>query len=230
MPTIDPAYFQAIPWCAAQLSDPEYIVVPSRFAKPEKSTKGSFFTHTLAQDTAITACVYQMRRSRHNDPAVTSTQSEAGPRPMVSEVRAFFSTGSGVNGFPGVAHGGFVAAIVDEVMGFLINSNRTATESAASPPENVSNSGQSHQQNVPLGPPGSSVVTAELTIKYRRPVPTGETLLVYAWIEKVEGRKIFVKGTVEGEERQILSEGYGSFVALKPGVKAPDMRERAAKI
>ena len=225
MPTTDPAYFQAIPWCAALLSDPEYIVAPSRFGKPMKGARGEFFTRTLADDTAITAFVYQIRSSPQDGPTFifTTPTPGAAPLPMVSEVRAFLSTGSGVNGFPGVAHGGFVAAIIDEVMGFLINSNRAATEIAGSPPEN-GNSSQPDRQVVPMTAPGLSIMTAELTIKYRRPVPTGEALMVRTWIERVEGRKIFVKATVEGEERVVLSEGFGVFVALRAGIKAPEMK------
>ncbi|KAJ9603195.1 hypothetical protein H2200_012490 [Cladophialophora chaetospira] len=230
MPTTDPAYFQAIPWCAALLSDPEYVVAPSRFGKPMKGARGEFFTRTLATDNVITAFVYQTRRHGLSGNTTSSAQSDVSPSPAVSEVRAFLSTASGVNGHPGIAHGGFVAAVIDEVMGFLINSNRATTETAGPPHEKGSKSTEPQRHLVPMTAPGHSVMTAELTTKYRRPVPSGEAVLVRTWVEKVEGRKIFVRATIEGEERQILSEGVGLFVALKPGVKGPEIGKRVARI
>jgi acyl-coenzyme A thioesterase PaaI-like protein len=231
MPTTDPGYFQAVPWCAVLLSDPDYAVVPSRFGRPMKDGRGEFFTKTLATENTITACVYQTRRpSRVEGRRESSTETTASPPPPVSEVRAFLFTGPGLNGHPGVAHGGFVAAIIDEVMGFLINSNRTATETAGIPPDVSAKSSHAPQQPVPMTVPGISIMTAELTTKYRRPVPTGEALLVRSWIEKIEGRKIFVRATVEGEDRQVLTEGVGLFIALKPGAKPPAVKKSNAKI
>ncbi|ETI20150.1 hypothetical protein G647_08184 [Cladophialophora carrionii CBS 160.54] len=236
MPTTDPAYFRAVPWCAALLSDPEYIVVPSRFGRPMKDGRGEFFTKTLATDTTITACICQTRRADrnnngHQNSAAETTATASVPQPTVSEVRAFLSTGPGVNGHPGIAHGGFVAAIIDEIMGFLINSNRATTETAGIPPDGSANPAYADQQAVPMTEPGAiSIMTAELTTKYRRPVPTGVPLLVRTWIEKTEGRKIFVRATVEAEDRQILTEGVGLFVALKPGTRASTARKTNAKL
>lgn len=208
MVTTDPAYFEAIPWCAALLADSEYTIVPSRFGRPNKDKRGELFTRTLATDNTITACIYQSRRSSSHT--------------IVSEARAFLTTASGVNGFPGIAHGGFVASIIDEIMSFLINSNKQMTEAAVDPPT---------VSSVPMtAAPGSSVVTAELTIKYKKPVPTGEVLLLRAWIESIEGRKIIVKATVEDSEKQILAEGLGLFIALKPGVKRPPIKRKGARI
>ncbi|EXJ54745.1 hypothetical protein A1O7_10086 [Cladophialophora yegresii CBS 114405] len=235
MPTTEPAYFRAVPWCATLLSDPDYIVVPSRFGRPMKDGRGEFFTKTLATETTITACVCQTRRAKRNDNGHQNASIETAPtasvaQPTVSEVRAFLSTGPGVNGHPGIAHGGFVAAIIDEIMGFLINSNSAMTETAGIPPDRSVSPAHAHQQAIPMTVPGISIMTAELTTKYRKPVPTGVPLLVRTWIEKVEGRKIFVRATVEAEDRQILTEGVGLFVALKPGGKGFAAKKTKAKI
>ena len=219
MVTTDPAFFRAIPWCADLLSDPDYTVVPSRFGKPNAGRQGELFTRTLATDDTVSACVYQIRNSQHNDS--TDSVSEALPH-MVPEVRTFIFTGPGLNGWPGIAHGGFVSSIIDEVMGFLINSNTRATEAAGNPSDGGS--------GVPKKAPASTVMTAELTTRYRRPVPTGEALLIRAWADKIEGRKIIVKATLEDSERQVLSEGIGLFIALKPGAKSPEIKKKGAKL
>jgi acyl-coenzyme A thioesterase THEM4 len=222
MPTTDPSYFQSVPWCAALLAEPEFVVAPSRFGRPMRDQRGEFFTTTLANDSTIKACVYQSRKVAQSQNALAQG-SPTSSAAIVSEVRAFIDTSSGINGFPGVAHGGFVAAIIDEVMGFLINSYvRAATENAAANPADGP-----QQEAIPMTIPGSSVMTAELTTKYRRPVPSGEPLLVRAWIDKVEGRKMWVSATIEAEDREVLTEGLALFIALKPGVKAPLVTRRA---
>ncbi|OBT65687.1 hypothetical protein VE03_03413 [Pseudogymnoascus sp. 23342-1-I1] len=220
MVTTDPAYFEAIPWCATLLADSEYTVVPSRFSQPNKDKRGELFTRTLATDNTITACIYQSRRPKQSNYASSCTTFRPS-HPIVSEARAFLNTASGVNGFPGIAHGGFVASIIDEIMSFLINSNKQMTEAAVDPPT---------ASSMPATAPGSSVVTVELTIKYRKPVQTGDVLLLRTWIEKIEGRKIIVKATVEDSEKQILAEGLGFFIALKPGVKIPLVKRKSARI
>jgi thioesterase superfamily protein 4 len=45
---------------------------------------------------------------------------------IYEEVRMIVELGDGLNGFPKVAHGGFVATMLDEVMGVLITTNMYA--------------------------------------------------------------------------------------------------------
>jgi acyl-coenzyme A thioesterase PaaI-like protein len=73
-------------------------------------------------------------------------------------------------GAPGLAHGGVIAAAVDEAMGFL------------------------------LWLVAAPAVTAHLEVDYRKPVPVGSRLELSGDVERVEGRKIFaaMKGRVDG--------------------------------
>jgi acyl-coenzyme A thioesterase PaaI-like protein len=68
-------------------------------------------------------------------------------------------------GAPGLAHGGVIAAAVDEVMGFLIYL-------IAAP-----------------------AVTVHLEVDYRKPVPVGSILELETHIDRIEGRKVFSKLT-----------------------------------
>ena len=227
MPTSDPAYFQAIPWCADLLADAEFMTVPSRFGKPNRHGAGELFTKTFATDSTIRALIYQIRRSgQKRGPIETNGQ----PLPIVPEIRAFLDTRSGISGWPGIAHGGFVAAMIDEVLGFLINSNREATESAGITPENGQNLEPGQRSAVSAKPPRSGVMTGELTTKYRMPVPAGEVLVIYAWIEKLEGRKIFARASIEDGEGQVLSEGSAIFIRLKPGFGLPKAIRKSSKM
>ncbi len=73
-------------------------------------------------------------------------------------------------GAPGLAHGGVIAAAVDEAMGFLIYL---------------------------LAAPA---VTGHLEVDYRKPVPVGARLDLETTVERVEGRKIHAKlvGRIDG--------------------------------
>ena len=81
-------------------------------------------------------------------------------------------------GPPGHVHGGFVAAILDEVLG---------------------------ASQATTGRPG---MTARLEVQYRAPTPLHTDLVAVGWVERVEGRKIFAKGEVrDGERVTAMAEG-----------------------
>ena len=67
-------------------------------------------------------------------------------------------------GPPGAMHGGIQAVLLDEVMGTAARLNSTSDTSWA--------------------------VTAELQLKYRRPVPVGQALRVRARLVRTEGRNL----------------------------------------
>lgn len=68
-------------------------------------------------------------------------------------------------GAPGLAHGGVVAAAMDEAMGFLLWLLQTLA------------------------------VTAHLEVDFRNPVPVGSVLELEGGVEREEGRKIFARMT-----------------------------------
>jgi acyl-coenzyme A thioesterase PaaI-like protein len=91
--------------------------------------------------------------------------------------------GPAYEGPPGHCHGGFVAAMFDELLGFV-------------------------QMK-----PG---FTAYLKVDYRRPTPLNRPLELKGWIERIEGRKRFIRGTchLDGE---LLTEAEGLFIAPREG-------------
>lgn len=86
-------------------------------------------------------------------------------------------------GPPGSVHGGFVAAALDELLGMA----------------------QSLSEK--------SGMTGTLTIKYRRPTPLHKDLDLTAWVDHIEGRKIFVAGTIHHGE-VLCAEAEGIFVSV----------------
>jgi uncharacterized protein (TIGR00369 family) len=94
-------------------------------------------------------------------------------------------------GYDGTLHGGVVAALLDETMGWAIF----------------------HQ--------GIWGVTAKLDVKYRRPVPVGEELRVTAEVVRDRGRGIELHGTVaRASDGEVLAEADGLFLRMPEERKA----------
>ncbi|HVB62540.1 MAG TPA: PaaI family thioesterase [Ktedonobacteraceae bacterium] len=91
-------------------------------------------------------------------------------------------------GFPGIIHGGIVAAILDETLG--------RTSILAARPE--------------------WTMTGRLEIRYRRSVPYGPTLRVRAALGSQRLRMIQASGviTLAADEQIILAEARGTFLSL----------------
>ncbi|MFI6867878.1 PaaI family thioesterase [Nocardia sp. NPDC050406] len=58
--------------------------------------------------------------------------------------------------------------------------------------------------------------TASLTVDYRSITPLNTELQVHAWVERQEGRKVYVRATLKDGER-LCAEAHGLFIVLKPG-------------
>lgn len=87
-------------------------------------------------------------------------------------------------GGPGVAHGGWTASVMDEVLGHVpINHNQLC-------------------------------VTATITVNFRKPVPIERPLRARAWVDKTEGQKWFVSGElVMLSTGSVLATATGIWVA-----------------
>jgi len=102
-----------------------------------------------------------------------------------ARVEGRVSFSSAYEGAPGCVHGGFVASTFDEVLGVA----QSAT-----------------------GNPG---MTVNLTVDYRSPTPIKHELVFRGWCEKVEGRKIFTRGTVHAGD-VLCAESTALFVSMRP--------------
>jgi acyl-coenzyme A thioesterase PaaI-like protein len=78
--------------------------------------------------------------------------------------------GKAFEGAPGRAHGGVVAALVDETMGLV------------------------------MALQGALAFTAQLDITYLEPTPVAETITARAWLESHEGRKLTIKAVVRAAD------------------------------
>ena len=88
-------------------------------------------------------------------------------------------------GYDGTLHGGVVAALLDETMGWAIF----------------------HQ--------GIWGVTAKLNVTYRRPVPVGEELRITGEVVRDRGRGIELHGAVaRASDGEVLAEAEGLFLRM----------------
>lgn len=88
-------------------------------------------------------------------------------------------------GPPGHCHGGFIAAAFDEVLGMA--------------------------QSL-TGRPG---MTGKLSITYRSPMPLHTNIEFRGWVDRVDGRKIFTKGTAHNGEK-LCAEAEVLFLSMPP--------------
>lgn len=90
--------------------------------------------------------------------------------------KVFF--GEAAQGPPGHAHGGSMAAVLDEAMGFS------------------------------AWLAGHTVVAAKIAVEYMKMLPVNNVVTVEAWIEKIEGRKVFTRAKLYDREKTFTtSEG-----------------------
>ncbi len=101
-------------------------------------------------------------------------------------VRGEFEARAVHQGYPGLAHGGIAAAAIDEAMGWAMYAA------------------------------GAWAMTARLQVKYRRPLPLGEPLVVAAEVVRDRGRWLEAEGSLRLAAGPVLAEAKAVFIRLPP--------------
>lgn len=105
------ARLSGTPWCAALINDPAWTPTRTASRVPKPTSEDSFFAETLGTPRTIRSCL-------------TLRPKEKAEGDMAfREVRTIMELGDGLNGHPRICHGGFVATMLDEVLGVLITLN-----------------------------------------------------------------------------------------------------------
>lgn len=117
----------------------------------------------------------------------------ANPMGIVMDVRregmsavAHLNLGAAFEGAPKRAHGGIVAAILDDIMGYVLT-----------------------VENTPA-------YTGTMQVRYAAPTPVETDLVATAWMESRDGRKLTMQSTLKMLDGTILAEGSGVFIAIRP--------------
>lgn len=94
--------------------------------------------------------------------------------------------GPGTEGPPGHAHGGSIAAVLDEAMGAAV------------------------------WHAGHPVVAANLSVDFRRMLPLGTDATFEAHVTHKDGRKIRSSGRIVSPSGEVFAEGNGLYIELTP--------------
>lgn len=101
-------------------------------------------------------------------------------------VRAEFTFPEDYQGYPGIAHGGVVAAVLDEISGRAVMLHASSE---------------------------TFMVTLRLTVRYRRPTPTGVPLVAVGWVEQFGGMGAKVAGQIRLPDGTVTAEGEALLAA-----------------
>lgn len=112
-------------------------------------------------------------------------------------VVAKFTPGDEHQGYPGVVHGGIVTALLDEVLG-----------------------------RVPIAA-GRWMVTGRLNLRFRRPIPVGETLTIVGEAVNWKKRVLEARGEIRLADGQVGAEASGIFLEI-PAEQGEGMEEALA--
>lgn len=97
---------------------------------------------------------------------------------QAGEVVAHITVPGEFQGYPGIVHGGIIAAMLDEISG----------------------------RSIMISNPNRFMVTAKLSIRYRKPVPTGKPLRLVGRLVDDNGRVASVSGEIYAEDDSVLAE------------------------
>jgi acyl-coenzyme A thioesterase PaaI-like protein len=92
-------------------------------------------------------------------------------------------------GFPGIVHGGIVSTILDEAMSKAV---------AAS---------------------GCKALTAELKVRFRRPVPLDRELAIRGWVLDRRKRRIRTEAVVTSPDGEEFAHAWGVFLTMEAGAR-----------
>ncbi|KAK1572773.1 thioesterase superfamily protein [Colletotrichum navitas] len=191
------AHFQAIPWVAEELSEPDLIIrePASRVFDPDLRAF-EFWSSTLHSSTTVPFFVGAYHLPPESDTQTPNAEDAddrtIGPQ-IVTRARFFLSLGRGVSTInKNLCHGGMVAAIFDECAGAICWANKA----------------HGFLEFLPQ-------VTQSLYISYLKPVPTMSTIAVTALLETKDGIKLVVDLMLQDKTGTVLAKAEAVFISIK---------------
>lgn len=139
------------------------------------------------------------------------------PEARVYETLSLFTFGDGLSGFPGILHGGMISVLFDEAlaMPYIFNDWRQhggdLEEWAIQREKNA------------LNELTDIMVTAELHVKYRRPVRCPGAVGVFTTVVEDTGDKIRVTGVMKDANEKVCATADGLWLRTRPRNAKPRM-------
>ena len=127
--------------------------------------------------------------SPHNEQGLQLRCTRTGERSV--ELR--FTAPPHLAGPPGVVHGGIQATLLDEALGMAARVGC-------------------------VGDGGVRLMTVDFQLRYRRPAPLGESLVIRGELVRSEGRDLHLEGRIESAEGELLTLATARWVRMPPTV------------
>lgn len=193
-------HFASIPWTREWLNNAAYRTVPFWSRHVKASGEDYFFGNTINTKQTIPHLVtLQLKEFVTPEPsdASSSPKSTSDANPPINrgpaELVFLIQLGErGVDGHPGVIHGGVTCALLDEMMSACI---------------------AQHLDNARPRPQGQ-IFTANLNTNFRAPVTTPAAVVLKCWLLRRDKRKWLTKGQIEDESGSVLAEANAIWVVV----------------
>ncbi|KAI1653681.1 HotDog domain-containing protein [Daldinia decipiens] len=211
-------HFKSIPWCVALLERPGVITFTPTSRLPEdptghSPTQDQLFRKTLNNADTVPHCIgfYQDPVSSDLDieespSASLGSSSQLSPKLFINSAPLIFDLCPGVNGYNGTAQGGFISSLIDEAMGNLIFTNYQ-----------VQGREEAQGRRLPRGVlnlNNARFFTASMTVRFLKHLPTPQTVVVTASLNRIEGRKMSLDVTVKNKHQVEFARCDGLWMSL----------------
>ena len=101
-------------------------------------------------------------------------------------IRTTFTVEPTYQGWDGIVHGGIICTLLDEAMANLVYEL------------------------------GLNAIAASLEVRFKRPAPTLQPLMVYGEITEVHKKLVKAKASLTGEDGTVLATGWCTFLKQSP--------------
>ncbi|EME88447.1 uncharacterized protein MYCFIDRAFT_126759 [Pseudocercospora fijiensis CIRAD86] len=189
-------YFQSQPSTKPWLEHTDYSPIASPVRAPRGDGEDEFLGRVVHTDDTIRHWLAVISNKAFPPPGSEKSgglQKDAGTEKP--DFMLLCDLQYGVNGFRGIAHGGFLCSLIDEALAQVVELHRHSSDS----------------------PSREYLYTANLNVNFRRPVATPNVIIIKGWLEKKQGRKWTVRGVLENGRGEGCIDVDGLWIAARPG-------------
>lgn len=189
-------FFSANPGVKPYVADSKFEPVPFYSRIPKNDAEDTFFAETIKSPQTIPRALLLLR----SDIAHLRYDFETGPAAAGEEpdTVALVQIGSKLNGYRDTIHGGMLASLLDEAVGFNVDALCSCAEA------------QEKKQS------RARLYTAYLNTTYKRPAQPG-VYAVESRLVKRDGRKWYLKGRIVGDDGAVYTEADVLYIRARDG-------------
>lgn len=198
-------FFSAIPLAKAYLdSSRDLLPVPFYSRSPKVDGADTFFGETIKSPGTIPHALLLLRGDiarleyKFDGPDAAAAAASTTNSAWRPDTVALFQLGAKLNGYRDTTHGGLLASLLDEVVGYTV--------------DGLSSCAGAEQG----GASRSRLYTAYLNTMYRRPVSPG-VYAVESRLVRRDGRKWFLQGRIVGAEGVVHTEAEVLYIQSRNG-------------